>query len=73
MTIIRKGFYVELVNESTSRVVFAAATDQIDLPTFEQLWQTIWRGVFAGLDERGKTNNQAAHYRLRVSPIQGDS
>lgn len=64
MTVIRKGLYLEMSNRSTGRVVFSAATNELDKKTFDKLWAAIGDNVYDHRD-----GDQMQHYEIRVSPI----
>lgn len=64
MTTIRKGFYIEMNNRNTGRVVFSAATDQLDKETFDKIWSSIGDNVYKGDD-----SDRIENYEIRVSPI----
>lgn len=64
MTIIKKGIYLEMSNRSSQRVVFSAATDELDKETFDALWAVIGDNIF------NKDVDRIEYYEIRVSPIQ---
>lgn len=64
MTVIRKGLYIEMSNRSTQRIVFSAATDELDKDTFDKLWAAVGDNVYNHRDEE-----QMQYYEIRVSPI----
>ncbi len=64
--IIKDGLHLELVNRSTGRVIFSAATDELEKSVFDELWATIGNGVWKSTSEVDKT----AHYEIRISRVQ---
>lgn len=65
MAVMRKGIYLELRNIATSRIVFSAATDELDPNTFLELWKTVGTHIYKNANPEGRGD----HYELRVSPI----
>lgn len=64
MTVIRKGLYIEMSNRSTQRVVFSAATNELDKDTFDTIWAAIGDNVYNHRDDE-----RMQYYEIRVSPI----
>lgn len=64
MTIIKKGFFLEMTNRSTQRIVFSAATDELEKETFDKLWSTIGDNVYSGVE-----GDVQQYYEIRVCPI----
>jgi len=64
MTIIKNGMHLEMSNRSTGRVIFSAATDQLDKETFDKLWSAIGDNIF-----KGNESEQIQYFEVRVSPI----
>lgn len=67
MTVLRKGLFIELVNRSTNRVIFTAATDELEKPTFDELWKAIGDSVYKGA--MTDKNRMVNYYELRVTPM----
>lgn len=65
---IREGFYIQLVNRATSRVLFSAATDELTQEAFMRLWSAVGESIHKGLV---KDSGQANYYELRAEPITG--
>lgn len=65
---IRKGFYIQLVNRSTNRVLFSAATDELAEVAFMRLWSAVGESIYKGLVQDTKSANC---YELRAEPITG--
>lgn len=68
MTVITKGFYLELINKNTGRIVFSASTDEIKKEVFDELWTRIGDQVFHG-DDMDKCKQQ--YFEVRLSPVAG--
>lgn len=67
MSVIRKGLYIELSNRSTNRVVFSAATDELEKRTFDELWKVIGDNIYNGQGK--KHEEQISYYELRIAPL----
>lgn len=65
---INKGYYMELIDRSTSRILFSAATDEVTPEAFKRLWETVGETVRSGMT-RGA--DRQAYFELRVTPISG--
>jgi hypothetical protein len=66
---IKNGLYIQLVNRSTSRIIFSAATDELSPEAFQRLRKVVGDGIYKGLKaEVGQCN----YYELRVEPIIGE-
>jgi len=65
---INKGYYMELIDRSTSRILFSAATDEITEAAFKALWVEVGNTVRNGMN-RGA--DRQAYFELRVTPIIG--
>lgn len=63
--IIRKGFHIELMNRSNNRVIFSAATDELEKATFDRLWQSIGDNLY-----NADPGAQVGYYEIRVTPLQ---
>lgn len=70
MTTIRNGFFLELKNYSTGRIVFSAATDELTEEAFRRLWSAVGDGILKGVITP-KPGDRVGQYELRVSPING--
>lgn len=66
---ITQGLYLQLVNRSTSRIIFSAATDELSGEAFARLWQTVGQSIYNGLKNN---TGQSNYYELRVDPIIGE-
>lgn len=68
MAVIRQGFYIELINRSTNRVILSAATDELEKSAFDAIWAKIGDNIYKGASS-GRGQEHVSHYELRVSPI----
>jgi len=67
MSVIRKGLHIELSNRSTNRVIFSAATDELEKRTFDELWKIIGDNIYNG--QGRKDADQISYYEMRISPL----
>ena len=53
-----------MTNRSSQRIVFSAATDELEKETFDKLWSTIGDSVYSGVE-----GDKPQYFEIRVSPI----
>lgn len=69
MTNITKGLFIQLVNRSTSKIIFSAATDELTPEAFWELWKAVGNTIYKG--SLAKDLHSSNYYELRVDPILG--
>lgn len=62
-----KGYYIELLNRSTSRVVFSAATSDLSEQEFTRLWTTVGNNIYR--QQTSGDRDRWNQFELRISPI----
>lgn len=61
-----KGLYIQLVNRSTSRIIFSACTDEVSQEAFKVLWNSVGSTIYKGLSDKDAHRN---YYELQISPL----
>lgn len=62
-----KGYFIELANRSTNRVVFSAATADLSKEAFMKLWNAVGESIH-GTQQRSEADrwNQ---FEMRITPM----
>jgi hypothetical protein len=67
---LTKGYFIELRNRSTSRIVFSAATGDLSREAFDLLWKAVGASIF---DMQTKTEaDRWSQFELGITPITHD-
>lgn len=65
MAVLTKpAMFLELTNRSTNRIIFSAATDELDKAVFDRLWQSLGDQLFAA-EPDGHQN----FYEIRLTRV----
>jgi hypothetical protein len=62
------GFYMEVVSEYQSRVIFSLSSDLVDKETFEVMWKQLGMFMLAKLEKKDMEDQ----FRVRFTPIKGE-
>jgi hypothetical protein len=62
-----KGLYIQLVNRSTSRIVFSACTDEVSEEAFRVLWNSVGKTVYKGIGSNADATRN--YYEIQISPL----
>jgi hypothetical protein len=63
------GFYVEVISETQSRVIFSLSSDLVDKGTFEVMWKQLGTFIYGKLEKKDMEDQ----FRVRFTPIRGSS
>ncbi len=66
-TITDKGYFFELTNRYSGKVIFAAATDEVTEEAFDHLWAAVGRNV-GNMIAKSERNSQNC-FEIRITPI----
>lgn len=64
-----KGYFIELNNRSTGRIVFSAATADLSKDAFMKLWNAVGESIHS--TQTAAEKDRWNQFELRITPMTG--